>query len=136
MMGPGINMVGAGRGAMVGAGGGVMGRVGGYGGPMMQVQSGYPPDMSSSVQSVQAVPNPSYLPTSSTGGVRQPAPPYDARGMEVSVCVCVCVCVPACLPACVRACVRVQFSVYCTYMYMYKVPSQSYIHVVLVMHGY
>lgn len=88
--GGGINMGGAVRSGMMGAGGGVMaGRVGGgYGGPMVQPHQGsYPSDMNSSVQSVMAVPNPSYLPPSSAGGIRQSAPPtYDAVGMQVCMC--------------------------------------------------
>ena len=85
--GGGMNMGGAGRGGMMGVGGGGMGR--GYGGPVMQqpqqVPSGYSTDVNSSVQPVMAVPNPSYMPASSAGGVRQPAPPYEAVGMQVSL---------------------------------------------------
>ena len=93
--GPGMNMTaGVGRGGMMGAPGvGMGGRVGGggYGGPMMQPQvpGGYSTDINGSVQSVTAVPNPSYLPMSSAaGGVRQPAPPYDPATAQVWVHVC------------------------------------------------
>ena len=77
--------MGMGRGGMVGGGvPGGMGRVGGgYGGPMVQqVQSGFSSDISGSVQPVMAVPNPSYLPASSVGGIRQPAPPYESVGVR------------------------------------------------------
>ena len=85
--------MGMGRGGMLGGGAAGMARMGGaYGGPVVhQVQSGYSAsDIGGSVQPVMAVPNPSYLPSSSGAGIRQPAPPYDSVG--VSWCVCVCVC--------------------------------------------
>ncbi|CAI8052639.1 hypothetical protein GBAR_LOCUS28788 [Geodia barretti] len=86
--GPGAMAMAMGRGGM-GMGGGIpagMGRVGGvYGGPMVQqVQTGFTSDISGSVQPVMAVPNPSYLPASSVGGIRQPAPPYDSVGPPAS----------------------------------------------------
>ena len=85
--GPGAMAMAMGRGGM-GMGGGIpagMGRVGGvYGGPMVQqVQTGFTSDISGSVQPVMAVPNPSYLPASSVGGIRQPAPPYDSVGVSI-----------------------------------------------------
>lgn len=81
--GGGMNMTGGVRPGMVGVGGGGM-AVRGYGGPMVPPHQGYTSDMNNSVQPVMAVPNPSYLPSSSAGGIRQQAPPtYDAVGMQV-----------------------------------------------------
>ena len=91
MMGhAGVNMGVGGVGMMEGGG---MGRGGVYSGPVMpsqrppQQQAGF--DMNSSVQSVMAVPNPSYFPMSSTGGVRQTAPPYDAQVHVHVSCLCI-----------------------------------------------
>ena len=85
----------------VGMMGGGVGRGGVYSGPVMPSQQPPPQqagfDMNSSVQSVMAVPNPSYFPVSSTGGVRHTTPPYDAQVCCLCIhdmtYVCTCTCI-------------------------------------------